>query len=134
MSEAPADGLVTAGQASELLDVPASTIRKWKERGDVVQADMVRSRGRTGETPLYRLEDLRPLAERYRRKKAAKGEIIRSSAAKPIDRCPVCRLPVDLVLTAGPRVTAVASPCMHGVNLTLHPDRVELARWTPSKR
>lgn len=63
------DGLVDTGQAAELLDVPADLISKWRTRGLVIPADVIPGPGRRGEVPLYRLEDLQGLAERYHRRR-----------------------------------------------------------------
>lgn len=57
--------LLTTDEAAAELGVPAAAIRDWKTRGRVLPAGAIRGRGRTGQTPLYRLEDLRPLAEKY---------------------------------------------------------------------
>jgi phage terminase Nu1 subunit (DNA packaging protein) len=56
---------VTTDQAAELLDVPADLISKWKHRGKVTPVGMLQGRGRGGRVPVYRLDELRPLADRY---------------------------------------------------------------------
>lgn len=64
--------LYTTGQAAELLDVPRNLIAQWKHAGKVEIADSIPSHGRGnrgGREPLYRLDDLRPLAETYHRRK-----------------------------------------------------------------
>lgn len=66
------DQVVTTEQAAELLDVPNSTIRKWKTRGKAVPIGLLRGRGRGGLVPTYRLSELRPLAEAYHRRAATR--------------------------------------------------------------
>lgn len=44
----------------------------WKARGKVTPAGLVRGRGRGGLVPLYRLEDLRPLAVEYLQRAATR--------------------------------------------------------------
>lgn len=130
----PPDGLVTALQASELLGVPAATIRKWKERGDVVQADSIPGRGRSGSTPLFRLEELRPLVLRYRRRTGGGlAELIENATVRPIDACPVCGGPVQAVLTRTDAGRGVATPCMHAAFVDVGPGRVTLTRWSPRR-
>lgn len=67
MAADPRDGLVDTGQAARELGVPADLISQWKRRGLVMPAHVIPGPGRTGETPFYDLEDLRPLARRYHR-------------------------------------------------------------------
>lgn len=57
--------LLTTADAARELGVEERVIRVWKARGKVVPAGLVRGRGRGGLVPLYRLEELRPLAEEY---------------------------------------------------------------------
>lgn len=61
---------VTTDQAAALLEVPASVISKWRHRGKIVPVGMLAGRGRGGQVPLYRLDELRPLAEAYRARHA----------------------------------------------------------------
>jgi hypothetical protein len=61
----PPGGLVDTGQAAALLEVPAYLIRKWKQRGLAIPADVIPGPGRRRARPLYRLEELRPLAAAY---------------------------------------------------------------------
>lgn len=130
----PVDGLVTLLQAEELLDVPSATIRKWKQRGDVVQADAIPARGRTGETPLFRLDELEPLAVRYhQRDRRGLAELIENTAARPIGPCPVCGGPVQTVLTRVDAGTGVLTPCMHAAIVDVGPRRVRLTRWAPRR-
>lgn len=56
---------VTTEQAAELLDVPAVVISMWKYRGKITPIGVLHGRGRRGQVPIYRLEELKPLAERY---------------------------------------------------------------------
>ncbi|HWJ09061.1 MAG TPA: hypothetical protein VNS46_06760 [Nocardioides sp.] len=56
---------VTTAEAADLLDVPADRIARWKYDGKIVPVGILRGRGRGGQVPIYRLEELRPLAERY---------------------------------------------------------------------
>lgn len=68
--------LVTTEQAAALLNVKASTIASWKHRRKVTPAGILRGRGRGGGVPLYKLEELQPLAAAHheratRRAKAA---------------------------------------------------------------
>lgn len=60
--------LYTTRDAAAELDVPGARIRRWRHDGKVEIADSVRAVGRGnrgGREPLYRLDDLRPLAEAY---------------------------------------------------------------------
>lgn len=66
-----ADQLHTTAQAAEALGVGESLISKWRYRGLVAPAGVVPGRGRGGLQPLYWLADLRPLVERYQKRKAA---------------------------------------------------------------
>lgn len=68
----PRDGLVTTAQAAELLGVPAARIAEWKHRGHVVPAGYLSGSGRGGRPPLYRLEELRPLAKAYLERSATR--------------------------------------------------------------
>lgn len=133
MAETPADGLVSADQGAELLGVPASTIRKWKERGRVIQAGSIPGRGRSGEVPLYRLDELRPLAADYRRRKCPLAELIEAAEIRPIDPCPVCGVEVQAVLLRVTSDKGIATPCMHAVTVTIGPEVVGLARWAPRR-
>lgn len=54
----------TAEQAAAELGVPRAIIDTWKNRELVTPAGFARGRGR--DAPLYLLDELRPLAERYR--------------------------------------------------------------------
>lgn len=56
---------VTTREAAALLDVPADLISKWKYRGRVAPVGMLKGPGRGGHVPVYRLDELRPLAARY---------------------------------------------------------------------
>lgn len=53
----------TTEQAAAELGVPRSLIAKWKHRQLVTPAGFARGRGR--DAPLYLLDELRPLVERY---------------------------------------------------------------------
>ncbi len=53
----------TTEQAAAELGVPRSLIAKWKHRQLVTPAGFAKGRGR--DAPLYRLDELRPLADRY---------------------------------------------------------------------
>ena len=57
--------LHTTAQAAAALDVPEALIRKWQHRGRIAYADRLPAAAPGGSIPLYRLEELRPLAERY---------------------------------------------------------------------
>lgn len=65
---------VTTEQAAAILDVPADRIARWKYDGKVVPVGMLRGRGRGGQVPLYRLDELRPLADAYHARHARGGE------------------------------------------------------------
>lgn len=65
---------VTTSEAAELLDVPADLIAKWKHRGKVVPVGMLAGQGRGGQAPLYRLDELRPLADRYHATRRKDGD------------------------------------------------------------
>lgn len=53
-------------EAAEELGVPASLIRKWKHRGLVVPVGLLPGSGPSSTSPLYNLEELVPLANRWR--------------------------------------------------------------------
>lgn len=65
--------LVETQLAAKLLGIDEDLIAKWKHRRKVTPARILRGRGRGGQVPLYDLEDLRPLAEAYKRKQARKA-------------------------------------------------------------
>lgn len=67
--------LYTTAEAAAELGIPAQTIKDWKVRRRVMPAGMIRGTSRTGQVPLYRLEDLRPHAEAYLRRAATRGPI-----------------------------------------------------------
>lgn len=56
----------TTKDAAEHLGVPEQLIAKWKHRGDVVPVGLASGRGPAA--PLYNLEELVPLAARWRAK------------------------------------------------------------------
>lgn len=60
-----ADDLVDAGQAAALLGVPRGRIYAWKNSGDVTPAGLVPGTSRSGMVPMFKLDELQPLAERY---------------------------------------------------------------------
>lgn len=60
----------TTEEAAAILGVPADLISKWRHRRRVTPAGLVPGRGRGGMVPTYRLEDLRPRADAYRRRQA----------------------------------------------------------------
>lgn len=66
------DRTVTTEDAAAELDVPPDLISKWKHRGDVVPAGYIPGRARGGLVPLYRLDELRPLAARYHARHTAR--------------------------------------------------------------
>lgn len=61
---------ITTTEAAEALDVPASTIAMWKSRGRIAPVGLIRGPGRGGLVPLYRLEELQPLAAAYHQRRA----------------------------------------------------------------
>lgn len=63
------DALHTTEEAAAALDVPASLIRVWRHRGKAMPAGLLRGAVPGGLRPMWRLEELRPLAEEYRRRK-----------------------------------------------------------------
>lgn len=65
---------VTTAQAAALLDVSPTLIAQWKSRGRVTPIDFIRGQGRGGQVPIYRLEELRPLAERYHATRPKDGD------------------------------------------------------------
>lgn len=66
--------LWTTAEAAAELDVPEAWIRDQKTHGRVYPVDSMRGRGRTGQAPLWNLEDLRPLAVRYHQGLARRAE------------------------------------------------------------
>lgn len=69
MSLPPPDELHTTDQAAEALNVPAALIRKWRHTGDAKPAGVVRASVPGGLQPLYMLEELQPLADRYHKRR-----------------------------------------------------------------
>lgn len=63
---------VTTTEAAELLGVPADTISKWRQRGRVVPVGLIS--GRRFDSPVYLLEELKPLAEAYYARAATRRE------------------------------------------------------------
>lgn len=57
---------VDTAEAAELLDVPASVIRSWATRQRVAPVAYRRAVAQGRPSPLWLLEELQPLAERYR--------------------------------------------------------------------
>lgn len=66
--------LWTTAEAALKLGVPAQAIYEWKARGRAYPVDSMRGPGRNGQVPLWDLEDLRPLARKYRRTLARRAE------------------------------------------------------------
>lgn len=64
---------VTTTEAAALLNVPADLIAKWKHRGKVAPVDALRGQGRGGLVPLYRLDELQPLADQYHHRSTHNG-------------------------------------------------------------
>lgn len=56
----------TTEQAAEALGVPAGAIRKWAHRRKITACGYLAAGAPRGAIPLYRLDELRPLADRYR--------------------------------------------------------------------
>ncbi|XBB66850.1 hypothetical protein ABFU82_22500 [Nocardioides sp. WV_118_6] len=65
MTLPPPDGLHNAAQAAAVLGVPARRIRVWAREGKIEPSGMVRAPVPGGQQPLYRLDEIRPLAEAY---------------------------------------------------------------------
>lgn len=63
------DALHDADQAAEVLDVPVERIYAWRRQGLIAPAGVMRSRGRGGNTALYYLDEIRPIAEAYLERK-----------------------------------------------------------------
>lgn len=61
----PAERQVDTLEAAELLDVPPEAIRSWRKRQRIAPVGYRLGAGQGGRTPLWRLEELRPLAEAY---------------------------------------------------------------------
>jgi len=70
----PPDGLHDAEQAGAVLGVPARRIRVWAREGKIEPAGMVKARVRGGQQALYRLDEIRPLAEAYLAGRSTLGE------------------------------------------------------------
>lgn len=65
----PRTELHTTEQAALALEVPAQRIRAWKANGAAAPAGFLRASVPTGLQPLWRLEELEPLAEGYHARK-----------------------------------------------------------------
>lgn len=63
---------VTTSEAAAELDVPPGLIAKWKHRELATPAGLIPGPGRGGQVPLWRLDELRPLAERYHARRRVK--------------------------------------------------------------
>lgn len=63
------DALHDADQAAQALGVPVERIYAWRRQELIAPAGVMRSRGRTGLTALYFLDEIRPLAEDYLERK-----------------------------------------------------------------
>lgn len=74
MTLPPPDALHDAEQAGAALGVPARRIRVWAREGKIEPAGMVKARVPGGRQPLYRLEEIRPLADAYRARGSTSGE------------------------------------------------------------
>jgi hypothetical protein len=59
------EDLHTTDQAAQVLEVSPALIRKWRHTGKAMPAGMVRAAVPGGLQPLWKLAELRPLAERY---------------------------------------------------------------------
>lgn len=68
------DALHTTEEAAIALNVKPGLIRSWRHRGRAMPAGLVPAPVPGGEAPVWKLEELRPLAESYHRRHAAKGE------------------------------------------------------------
>lgn len=60
----------TTEEAAARLDVPAVRIAEWKHRGRIVPVGYLRGRG--PDVPLYRIEELQPLVDAWRRRTATR--------------------------------------------------------------
>lgn len=74
MTDQPVDGLVDTEMGARILDVPAGVIRVWRARRRVVPAQITRGRGPHRGTPLYLLDELRPLADAYHQRTTRRTE------------------------------------------------------------
>lgn len=63
-----------AQRAAAELGIPAAAIYDWKHRGRIHPAGYVRGVGRGGRVPIYRLAELRPLAEQYLERLARRAD------------------------------------------------------------
>lgn len=68
------DRTYTTEEAAAKLGVPSLAIRDWKHRRRITPAGLVPGRGRGGLVPTYRLEDLQPLADAYRKRLARRSD------------------------------------------------------------
>lgn len=68
----PADRHVDTVEAAELLEVPPEAIRSWRKRERIAPVGYRLGGGRGGRTPLWRLEELRPLAAAYHARREAR--------------------------------------------------------------
>lgn len=62
----------TAPEAAKRLNIPSARIAEWKARGKVNPVGYVPGVGVTRRQPLYRLEDLQPLADAYHARQATR--------------------------------------------------------------
>lgn len=65
--------LYSAEQAAQVLEVPPALIRKWRHVGKVEPAGMLPAPVPGGLQPMYRLEELEPLATAYHARRAARA-------------------------------------------------------------
>lgn len=59
------DQLHTTEQAAVVLEVPAGLIRSWRHRGKAMPSDFIQGAVKGGWIPLFKLEELEPLAIAY---------------------------------------------------------------------
>lgn len=71
----------TTQEASRILGVPETLIAKWKHRRKITPAGYIRGRGNNA--PLYKLDEIRPLAEAYLEASTRRSEANRLQEGNP---------------------------------------------------
>lgn len=67
--------LLDTREVAAAAGVPEAMVRLWKTRRQLTPAGLVPGRGRGGRAPLYRLSDVRPLADAYLARRADRHDL-----------------------------------------------------------